>query len=145
MEKWKLDDIYTGFDAPAFTADYNEIAPKVEKMNDMAGELKSFSDVAALVRMLEEYTATLDRMSSYANFVFSTDTSDQEAAKYLYLIETANAGTSRMQVRLAAFLAAQAKAGDITQLAEASGIGEYAFQLKHMAEEYAHLMSEGIY
>ncbi|MCL2204501.1 MAG: M3 family oligoendopeptidase [Defluviitaleaceae bacterium] len=141
-DTWSLNDIYTGFDAEALVADFNKLSPMVDEMNKAAAALADFNDVEKLVRQLESYTALLDKIGSFASFSFSTDTSNTDAEKYLYQMDTLNAETSRTQVRLAAFLAKLSKTGDITELAEAQGIGEYAYQLNYMAQHYAHLMSE---
>jgi len=139
---WSLTDIYPGYDSPEFKADFESLPPMVEKMNDLAGSLKSFADVAELVQMLEKYTAKLDRMGSYSNYVFSTDTANQNASKFLYLIETLDAETSRMQVRMAAFLSKCSKTENIADLAKQHGIENNTYRLTRMAEEYAHLLSE---
>ena len=139
---WNLTDIYPGYDSPEFIRDFESLSPMVEKMNNLAASLKSFVDIVALVRLLEEYTIILDRIGSYSNYVFSTDTANQDASKYMYLVETLDAETSRTQVRMAAFLSKQAKAESIDKLAEMYGIGHYAYRLTHMAEEYEHLLSE---
>ncbi|MCL2197941.1 MAG: M3 family oligoendopeptidase [Defluviitaleaceae bacterium] len=135
--KWNLNDIYKGFESEEFRADFLEIPKLVEKMNDM--EVDSFESVAAIIRLLEDYSAKNDRLSSYAHFVYATDTANSDASKFIYLLETIGAETSRVKVRLAAFLS---KAGDIPSLAEKHGIAEYTYQLQHMAEEYGHMMTE---
>jgi pepF/M3 family oligoendopeptidase len=111
-------------------------------MNELAGKLECFDGVTELARQLEGLS-TVDRLSSYTHFVYSTDTGSQDAAKYIYLLDTLTAETSRAKVRLADYLAKLLESGeDIAALAEKHGIGEYTYQLKHMAEEHSHMMSE---
>jgi pepF/M3 family oligoendopeptidase len=131
--KWNLDDIYPGFDSKEFVDDFASLTPMVGEMNKAAAALECFADVEGLICKMEAYTTLLDRIGSYASYVFSTDTQNADAQKYLYQIDTQNAETSRTQVRLAAFLAKLDKS-EIT--------GEYTYQLNHMAEQYAYLMSE---
>ena len=138
-EKWNLTDIYPGFDSPEFQADYQSLTPLVEKINHESGRLNSFEDAVSLLRLYEAYATTISRLGSYANFVFATDTASEDAAKYLYLLETVDAETSRAAVRGAAFLAKQQ---DLPGLAKAHGISEYAYYLMRQAENHAHLMSE---
>ena len=139
---WNLNDIYKGFDSAEFQADFESLRPTVEKMNNLASKLKSFDDVVVLVKLLEEYNAKVDRMGSYSNFVFTTNTADQNATKYLYLIESLDAETSRTQVRLAAFLSNAAKTQCLTTLAKEHGLEHYTYWLTHMTEEYNHLLNE---
>jgi len=138
-EKWSLTDIYPSFDSPEFLADYESLAPAVEKLNDLSGKLSTFEDAVALVRLLEDYVNTISRLSSYAGFTFAADTENETADKYSYLIETVNAETSRTSVRLAAFLAKQ---DDLKNLAKAHNISEYAYGFIRQAENHKHLMSE---
>lgn len=139
QENWNLNEIYTGFDSAEFKADFLEIPALAEKMNAISAELSAFENVAALVRLLEDYSEKNDRMSSYAHFVYATDTANADATKFLYLLDAINAETARMKVRLAEFLS---KTEDIPAQANAHGIGEYAFQLQHMADEFSHMLSE---
>ncbi|MCL2217301.1 MAG: M3 family oligoendopeptidase [Defluviitaleaceae bacterium] len=139
-DKWSLTDIYPGYDSAEFKADFESMRPAVEKMNALAGELKSLGDVAALVKLLEDYAAKIDRMASYSHYIYATDTSSQDATKYMYLLESLNAETSRMKVRLSAYLAKTPQ--NIAELAKAHGLEEYTYQMQRMAKEYDHMLSE---
>ncbi|MCL1878195.1 MAG: M3 family oligoendopeptidase [Defluviitaleaceae bacterium] len=140
-EKWCLKAIYTGFDSPEFKADFLEIPKTVDKMN--THRIESFEDAAAIIKILEDYAAKNDRLSSFAHYVYATETSNADATKFIYLLEAIDAETSRMKVRMAKFLAETAERGfDIAALAKEYGIGDYAYQLCHMAEEFCHMMSE---
>lgn len=140
-ENWNLNDIYTGFNSPEFTADFEFLSPAVDEMNSLAANLGSFNDVARLVRLLEEYSAKLNKIGTYSHFVYSTDTSNSDASKYMYLIETLDAQTSRTQVRLASYLC-KIQAEDIANLARQHGIEHYTYWLTRIAEGYFHLLSE---
>jgi len=138
-EKWCLNDIYPGYDSPQFLADFNDLKPLVEAMNAAASALQSFEDVARAIALLEEYSAKLDRISSYCNYTFAANTADEDSAKYLYQLEALNAETSRAQVRLAKFLATVA---DIPSQAAAHGLGHYSYWLGFIAEDFSHMLSE---
>lgn len=140
-EKWNLSDIYAGFDCPEFKADFEALPAMVEKMN--AIEISDFKHVAEITRLLEDYSSKFDKMSSYAHFVYAIDTANAGATKFLYLLDAINAQTSRMKVRLAKHLAKIVETGgDINVLAQENGLLDYAYQLRHMAQEYFHMMSE---
>jgi pepF/M3 family oligoendopeptidase len=140
-EQWNLNDIYTGFDSQEFAADFKEISSIVGKMNAL--EISNFENVKQMVRLLEDYCTKNDRMSSYAHYVYATDTSSAGASKFIYLLDEINAETSRAKVRLAEFLAKTVETGgDTGVLAKEFGLADYEYQLRHMAEEYIHMMSE---
>lgn len=140
---WDLNDIYKGFDSEEFIADFVDVPKIVAEMNTISEKINSFEEVAQLISLLEDYSLRNDRMSSYAHFVYATDTSNADATKFIYLLDAINAETSRMKVRLAEFLAKTIETGgDINALAEAFALEEYAYQMRHMADEYSHMMSE---
>ncbi|MDR0273526.1 MAG: M3 family oligoendopeptidase [Clostridiales bacterium] len=140
---WNLNDIYAGFDSEEFKADFLAIPGTVQKMNELSHEIVTFERAAEILRLLEDYSSKNDRMSSYAHYVYATDTANTDATKFLYLLDAIGAETSRMKVRLASYLSKiKETGGDIDEQAKAHGMDDYAYQLRHMAEEYFHMMSE---
>ena len=141
-DKWSLTDIYPSYDSPEYTADFESLRPMIEKMNKLSGELNSFENVVELMKLNEDYDIKIDRLFSYSAYIHSTDTASQDATKHMYLLQTLNAETSRMEVRLSAYLAKIAKTQDIAALAKAHGIEECIYKMQHRVEEYAHMLSE---
>jgi pepF/M3 family oligoendopeptidase len=135
---WDLNEIYTDFDELA--EDFAALPGLVTEMNALSAALASFDDVTVLVRKLETYLTLYDKIESYAHFVFSTDTANTDAEKYLYQLDTLNAEAGRTQVRLAAFLAKLTQNGHFTLSGQ--NAGEYAYQLTRIADEFSHMMSE---
>jgi pepF/M3 family oligoendopeptidase len=141
-DQWNLNDLYEGFDTPAFQDAFKALTGMVEKMNAFAENLNTFPDAAALIEEKERYTATIERVGSFASLLFSTNTANPDANKYLYKAEELDAETSRIDVRLAAFLAEHGKNADLSKLAEEHGMGDYAYLINRMVERHAHMMSE---
>ncbi|MCL2216460.1 MAG: M3 family oligoendopeptidase [Defluviitaleaceae bacterium] len=139
-DKWNLDDIYTGFDSPEFLADFEGLKDRIEEMNGLSAKLTDFAQAVELILMYEDYCITADRLGSYIGYVASTNTEDEDASKYEYLLETRTAEGRPTEVRLSAFLAKHEK--DIEELAKAHGLEDYIFKMRVMIEEHAHLMSE---
>jgi pepF/M3 family oligoendopeptidase len=139
--EWCLKDIYPAFDSEEFKKDFLEVPKMVEEMNSF--EIDSFEKVAEVIRLLEKYSSQNDRMNSYAHYIYATDTANADATKFIYLLDAIGAETSRMKVRLAAYLAKIIETGgEISSLAKAHGLEDYAYQMRHMGEEYCHMMSE---
>jgi pepF/M3 family oligoendopeptidase len=141
-DKWNLDDLYTGFGSAEFERDMDGLAERVGELTKQAGELKDFADAAKVIEGLDALMATIDRISNYTGFVFSVNTADADAVKYLYWLEEKTSEISRLQVRLAAFLAKLDGEADINALAEAHGLGDYRYRLRLLVEESKHLLSE---
>ena len=140
--KWCLNDIYPSFTAAEFLTDFEKVAPAIQELNQLAAHLSSFEDVVVLLKKLDAHTCITDRLGSYASLVFATDTANEEAIKYEYLLETLLAETSKMDVLLAGFLAKLAETEDIAALAKAHGVEDYTYFLTTQANSHQHLMSE---
>ncbi len=138
---WDLNDIYESFDSPAFQSDFKSVEKTAKRLNVLADSLNEFTDAAALVELLESYVSVYDRISNYAGFVSAVDTSNKEASKYIYKLETVNADINRVKVKLAEYLS-KLPAPKLKKAAADSGLGDYAFILRRMAKEHSHLMSE---
>ena len=137
---WNLNDIYKGFDSPEFMADFESLRSLVKQMNELSGKIESFDEVRQLVDMLEDLVNKSGRIGSYSSYVYSTNTSDQNANKYTYQLRAITAESARVMVRLSAFLTKDPKS--IKSMAEKAGIAEYAWKLEEFAKDFAHKMSE---
>ena len=138
-DKWSLKDIYPGFDSPEFKADFDALGPLVKKMNTLSEKITSFKDVAAITLLIEEFAAKMGRLGALAHYTYTTDTSNPDSSKYMYLLQAFSADANRTRVRLSAFLA---KCDDIPAQGEAHGLGDYVYQMEQMAKRYSHMMSE---
>ena len=138
--KWNLDDIYKGFDDAEFLADFDSLGTLAKEMDDLSAKLGTFDDIAKLVRLFEKFAGKASRMGAFSNYVYTTDTANNDATKFRFKLNTLMAETARTKVRLSAELAKD-MAG-IKENAEKAGIGEYAWKLEEYAKECTHLMSE---
>ena len=137
---WNLDDIYKGFDSKEFLADFESLGGMVRELNDLSANLASFDEVAKLIRLTEKFMSSIGRISSYSNYIYTTNTANTDATKYRFKLNTLMAEVARTNVRLSAELAKDIPG--IKEKAEKAGIGEYVFQLEDMARDFTHLMSE---
>jgi oligoendopeptidase F len=90
LPEWRLDDLYSSMDSPAFSADSQRAA---EEAKDFAktyrGQLEAIAKSAAAgeklgaaVRRYEAIQDLVGRINSYAGLVYAGDTSDPARAKF---------------------------------------------------------------
>ncbi|MCL2839637.1 MAG: M3 family oligoendopeptidase [Defluviitaleaceae bacterium] len=139
-DHWNLKDIYPSYDSSDFKTDFESLKSTVEKMNALSSTLKSFADVAQIIKMLEHFTTKSNRIMVYSMLVNATNTASPDAAKYMYLFQSMTAEVSRTKVRLSAFLAKAPQ--KIETEAKANGLEAYVYKLSEMAAEYHHMLSE---
>lgn len=106
---WDLSDLYPSASDPAFKNDLDTIGPRCADFNRRwKGQLGSL-DIPAFMSMVTEYEdliETLDRMGSFAQLIWSTDTEDPNNGKLLQLVRETGARASQPLVFLSIELSA---------------------------------------
>ncbi len=91
VPRWTLADLYPAMDAPAFGADLAEAAARAESFAaDYRGRLAGIADgpeagarLAEAMRRYERLDEMLGRAASYAQLLYTEDTSDAARAKFM--------------------------------------------------------------
>ena len=106
--RWDLDDLYIGFDAPAYKQDFAELSVFVADVTAWAEtELSSQSNAAAKMEEYIKRQGTLARlllMLHYASLVMSVDTKNAAAAKQYDLLCTKLAELTKPEVQFRKFV-----------------------------------------
>ena len=82
-DRWDLEPIYKGFEDPAFEEDLKKLGNLVEEMKTLSQGLKAAEPVEALVegiRIQEELTDLVGRLTAYPSLRQAANTGDDEAA-----------------------------------------------------------------
>ncbi len=91
VPRWNLADLYAGMDAPAFAADLDRAGQEAERFaadyrSRLAGLAGGPDGSARLAEAVERYEAldeALGRAASYAQLLYTEDTSDPARAKFM--------------------------------------------------------------
>src|SRR5579883_1382158 len=90
LPEWRLDDLYSGMDSPAFAEDARRAASEAKsfaaayrgKLAEIARSEAAGDKLAAAVRTYESMQDLVGRLVSYAGLVYAGDTSDPARAKF---------------------------------------------------------------
>ena len=80
-DRWSLDVLYTGFDDPKFTEEFNLIDSFIEKYKETANSLGSKDPQATVkecLQLTEEFRETFFRLINFCSLRQNADTNDGE-------------------------------------------------------------------
>lgn len=95
---WDLTDLYSSPEDPRFIADINEIHPSCIQFSDKWKGALGNADIAEFAQAMQEYeeiVEDLDRMGSFAQLIWSTNTEDQTNGKRLQTVREAIIGAGQ--------------------------------------------------
>lgn len=140
MKQWNLNDLYHGFDDH-----YQRDLKQLESMMDEyiafihQGDSSALRYVEGYLKRSEALTIHVRTLSSYASLVMSTDVTNQEALKYMSLIQRILRKATAENVMFTRYLADL----DLEELSKESElIQKYRFNLELEQKEAKHLLSE---
>jgi pepF/M3 family oligoendopeptidase len=140
MKEWNLNDLYLGFDET-----YQNDLKKLEQLIDryilwIRGDSKdALVYVEGYLKLSEELTVVARTLSSYASLRMSTDVTNQEALKYMSMIQRIMRKSTAENVLFTRYLADL----DLSNLYDQSElIKKYQFNLELEQKDAKHLLSE---
>jgi len=86
IKKWKLDELFPGFDSPELQAAFDNVEEEVASFEGVRGKLKPDMDAdqfLEVVRASESTTRIVNRIYAFAGLSFASDTQDQAAQSLL--------------------------------------------------------------
>jgi oligoendopeptidase F len=86
IKKWKLDELFPGFDSPELQAAFDNVEEEVASFEGVRGKLKPDMDAdqfLEVVRASEGTTRIVNRIYAFAGLSFASDTQDQAAQSLL--------------------------------------------------------------
>lgn len=89
-ETWSLDDLYLGYEDPAFLDDFALVKQMVEKINALPEQMDHAKDAESLVLLLqteELFSETVAKLGSYISLRQSTDTTDSKTVALMGQLE----------------------------------------------------------
>lgn len=143
--EWSLNEIYKGFDAPSYEADFGKLEDAMKKEKELvkkADTMELKSAVEQLIAVEEEIAKHIGNLSVYIGLVQAADTENGEAmAQQNRLMKLWSEGSATQ----AAAQKIYARIPDIDAMAKESDlIQEYSFMLKQAKKQAEHLLSDEV-
>ncbi len=140
MKAWNLNDLYLGFDET-----YQNDLKRLEQLIDeyilwiRSDSKDALTYVEGYLKLSEELTIVARTLSSYASLRMATDVTNQEALKYMSMIQRIMRKATAENVLFTRYLADL----DLSSLYEKSElIKKYQFNLELEQKDAKHLLSE---
>ncbi|MGI6394127.1 MAG: M3 family oligoendopeptidase [bacterium] len=139
---WQLDDLFSGFDSKEFVQGLSRVDTLIGEYGIWTDNLGKREDKPE--KIIEEYLnmrnllgAELSRFADYAELVFSVETTNQEAVKYLELFEKKLSQVEVVDVKFAKWITRHRKI-DFTQSSEV--IKNHSFHLSELIGRGRHML-----
>ncbi len=137
---WSLNELYEGFDSEAFLSDLKKADALLKTLDESSKSLKDTFSMEQYFKATESFEATIQKLYSFCNLTFSTDTKHEDALKYMDKVMTLYQNASVLRTRLTAFLSTVA---DLDVLISPSEyLKSIEFIILEEKEQSAHILSE---
>lgn len=144
-ETWSLDDLYKGFDDPAFQHDMKQLQTLIKEINELPKQLSHEKETDSLVSLLqaeEQLSELISRLGSYISLRQSTNTTDSETTAYMGQLEQIASMSTKALAMCDRFIA------DVQDLdaciQENEFLKEYAYVLHTTKKDGEHLLSDDV-
>ena len=142
--RWRLDDLYVGFDSPKFLADFETATKEVADFGQWAEE--AFASLDDAGSKIEAYlnrvndSVEFKKLFAFAFLTRSVDEHDEAAKKYSDLLRGLMADMAKPSVLFKAYVANVPNLEEL--IAGSAVLGEHAFLLREAVEQNKYLLSE---
>jgi oligoendopeptidase F len=90
LTKWKLDELYPGFESPELQGGFDNVEEEVTSFEGVRNKLNPDIDAETfleVVRASESMTRTVNKIYAFTGLSFSSDTQDQTAQSYMARVQ----------------------------------------------------------
>ena len=149
MEKnwtWSLDELYTGFDSPGFTKDFEDAAAEIGRINTWAAE--NFSSRQDEQKKIEEFIRMLQGMERYykigafCSLSVSANSEDAAAVKNQDRFQQMMSDLRLPQVMFEKFVAGTKDQDLESYMAASPVLAEHSFILKEIKQNARYMLTE---
>ena len=136
MDRWDLSPLYESFDSPVFKNDMELVKKYIEEINAIPNLNCSPEEKAEkYISVQNDFQDKAERLIEYAALRTSADTGDDEAFKYLDMLENILTETTKAETAFAKWLS-ETPVEENTPL-----LKEHHFFLEEIRKEGSHLLS----
>ncbi|HAV79035.1 MAG TPA: oligoendopeptidase F [Anaerolineae bacterium] len=142
LTKWKLDDLFPGFESPELQGAFDNVEEEVTSFEGVRGKLKPDMDVETfldVVKASESTTRIVNKIYAFTGLSFSSDTQDQTAQSYMARVQQFAA---EMGNRTLFFSLWWKEVDEKNAERLMSAAGDYRYYLEEMRNFKPHTLSE---
>lgn len=143
--EWSLEELYKGYDDPAFAADMKKLEEVMAVYNQQAAALAGGEAAEKIRKMLlvsEEMNTLVEKLYIFCSLKQSVNTADAEAVAYMGKIEDMLGNVAKADTQFEQFVAKQENLDEI--IASDELLKEYEYKLKKIKENSKYLLSEDV-
>ena len=135
---WNLENIYRGFDDPAFIRDRQQLEERVQEFAAFTGTLSAAGDIRKGVSLQEEISVLVEKLATYTNLRQAANTKDPESASQMGRILDIYSGLAAPQ---AAFETWASNLPELMDVVERDpSLRDYRFLFANIKENSRHLL-----
>lgn len=142
---WSLKELYTSFEGEDFKRDFDLLDRIIENFKNWSKEqLKSTEEaerkIEEYINKTEEFTKISSRLSSFASLSYSSNAKDEEAKKYLGILDKKSTELTQVRVSFAKWLSKVDCLDNI--ISSSDSLKQYSFYLKEIIKKNKYMLSE---
>ena len=144
-DRWSLDVLYTGFDDPKFTEEFNQIDSYIEKYKEMAQSLGTKAPqttVKECLQLTEDFRKVFFRLINFCSLRQNADTNDGESVSYLGRIIQKHNDITPYATAIDKYLSNLENLD--TVIGDDEMLQDYSFYLHEMQKAAQYLLSEDV-
>ncbi len=145
MKNWDLTPLYSNFNSPKITKDFEQVTTLIHQVQDEVSTLDTQSPklgqaLVSIQKKRDTLENLLGRLHNFGHLAYATDTTNHPAATLIEKVEAILPNYTLLQVQLTMFLK---KITDLDALiASTPELSEYAFVLNEAKKASNHLLSQ---
>lgn len=144
-QRWRLDALYTSFDAPEYKRDVERLDKEIEKIQKWTVE--NFVDTQNASAKLEQYIMMMNefyhlytRLASFTHLTLSTEAKNEVALKYEDIFDQKATALTKPEVTFTKWLGKLEAIDEI--IASSEYLKKHEFYIKEKANENKYLLSD---
>ncbi len=144
-DRWSLDVLYTGFDDPKFTEEYNQLDAFIEKWRSLAESLGSKdarTTVKECLTLQEDYDRIISRLANYCSLRQEADTNDGESVSYLGRLMQKDNDITPYATAVEKYLSSVPNLDEV--IAGDEMLEDYSYRLHELQKSAKYLLSEDV-
>lgn len=145
QERWSLDELYKGYNDPAYSEDLKKVDELIAKINALPEKLGSQSakeNVLEYINLSEEFALVSRKLASFSHLQMSANTQDVESASYLGRLSMKLNGTTKADTVCKKYIAKLENLDEI--IASDEKLQQYSYMLHNLVKDDAHMLSDEV-